>query len=433
MAPRSPQLHHALRAFTLGAFAYLLRELDDAAASLPFAFEEHDRRGGPALYEYRPLVAVVRRGARRSPSWPRGRAASRSRSSAASRRLRSSPAPTPDAIPPTTTRSSAPSCSTCSSRVAEACGGFDWDDECLRPRLRRARALALRRAPHVHRGRAARRPLGGDAARACATAMRVRAGRRRRARAALARGQGLLPPGFGREPDRYCVRRATALGLDAGEDVPDAPAEIADAVSRAPARDRGAARGRARCSSRRSTAGRTGFGRCCRSPRPAARRADAARRVPRRASRRELLVRLGLADADTALAEALDRWELSLFQHEPFRSEQLRAALEALLGDDVAAAAVGAARDRAARLAPTLHRRADARSPTASLPPSRRPRPCGARSSRRSRTASGTRCSRGLDARAARRRPADAIRARRSAPHAEPRRRAPTLAVSRRC
>jgi hypothetical protein len=46
----------------------------------------------------------------------------------------------------------------------------------------------------------------------------------------------------------------------------------------------------------------------------------------------ELLVRLGLADADTNLAEALDRWELSLFQHEPFRSEQLRAALAALLG-----------------------------------------------------------------------------------------------------
>jgi hypothetical protein len=46
----------------------------------------------------------------------------------------------------------------------------------------------------------------------------------------------------------------------------------------------------------------------------------------------ELLVRLGLADADTHLAEALDRWELSLFQHEPFRSEQLRASLAALLG-----------------------------------------------------------------------------------------------------
>jgi hypothetical protein len=46
----------------------------------------------------------------------------------------------------------------------------------------------------------------------------------------------------------------------------------------------------------------------------------------------DLLSRLGLADADAALAEALDRWELSVFQHEPFRSEQLRAAMRALLG-----------------------------------------------------------------------------------------------------
>nr|MBA3427075.1 hypothetical protein [Actinomycetota bacterium] len=33
------------------------------------------------------------------------------------------------------------------------------------------------------------------------------------------------------------------------------------------------------------------------------------------------------------LAEALDRWELSLFQDEPSRSEQLRGSLAALLGE----------------------------------------------------------------------------------------------------
>jgi hypothetical protein len=48
---------------------------------------------------------------------------------------------------------------------------------------------------------------------------------------------------------------------------------------------------------------------------------------------RELLGRLALADADAPLAEALDRWELSLFQNEPFRSEQLRGSLVGLLGD----------------------------------------------------------------------------------------------------
>jgi hypothetical protein len=46
-----------------------------------------------------------------------------------------------------------------------------------------------------------------------------------------------------------------------------------------------------------------------------------------------VLARLGLADADEPLAEALDRWELSLFQHEPFRSEGLRGSLAGLLGD----------------------------------------------------------------------------------------------------
>src|SRR5207244_7369017 len=47
----------------------------------------------------------------------------------------------------------------------------------------------------------------------------------------------------------------------------------------------------------------------------------------------KLRARLALADDDTRLGEALDRWELSLFQSEPFRSEQLRAALVSLLGE----------------------------------------------------------------------------------------------------
>jgi hypothetical protein len=55
VAPRASHLHHALRSFALGAFAFLLRELEEGD-QLPFAFEEHVQRGGPALYEYRPLV-----------------------------------------------------------------------------------------------------------------------------------------------------------------------------------------------------------------------------------------------------------------------------------------------------------------------------------------------------------------------------------------
>jgi hypothetical protein len=42
---------------------------------------------------------------------------------------------------------------------------------------------------------------------------------------------------------------------------------------------------------------------------------------------------LAVADDDPQLGEALDRWELSLFQGEPFRGEQLRHALDSALGD----------------------------------------------------------------------------------------------------
>ena len=67
MAVRAPQLQLALRSFTLGAFAFLLRELDDGA-ELPVAFVEHEHAGGPALYEYRPLVrAFVEERASRPP------------------------------------------------------------------------------------------------------------------------------------------------------------------------------------------------------------------------------------------------------------------------------------------------------------------------------------------------------------------------------
>jgi hypothetical protein len=47
----------------------------------------------------------------------------------------------------------------------------------------------------------------------------------------------------------------------------------------------------------------------------------------------DLRERLPLADDDRELGDALDRWELSLFADEPFRSAQAREALTALLGN----------------------------------------------------------------------------------------------------
>src|SRR6266566_1266438 len=46
----------------------------------------------------------------------------------------------------------------------------------------------------------------------------------------------------------------------------------------------------------------------------------------------DLRQKLTLADADRELGEALDRWELSLFSEEPFRTAQVRDALTCLLG-----------------------------------------------------------------------------------------------------
>jgi hypothetical protein len=328
VASRSPQLHHALRAFTLGAFAYLLRELDEAGESLPFAFEEHETKDRPALYEYRPLVRdfVETHEARL-----RGREDALialeelGREPAAGIYARAHAGRDPsedDALFRTVLVDLL-------IRVAEACGGFDWDDDAFdRSYAELERSLFGERrsytavAPLVGLSTGVQRELGAS--------LRVRAA----ADGELARhwpeAKGLLPPGFGREPDRYCVIELRA-GLDAGEDVPDAPAEIADAVSAIRlATDAPLAAGPVLF----ETLDGRPYG--IRSVLPIAATqppGDPTRldefRAPLAA---ELLVQLGLADTDTHLAEALDRWELSLFQNEPFRSEQLRAAFAALLG-----------------------------------------------------------------------------------------------------
>jgi hypothetical protein len=53
--PRSPHLFRALRAFCLGAFFELGRELE-SGADVPVSLEEHGGPNRPTLYEYRPLI-----------------------------------------------------------------------------------------------------------------------------------------------------------------------------------------------------------------------------------------------------------------------------------------------------------------------------------------------------------------------------------------
>jgi len=329
VAHRAPQLHLALRAYTLGAFAFLLRELDDAGESLPFAFEEHERRDGPTLYEYRPLVGefVEARAARL-----RGR----EDALIALEELRREPTAAiyarahagrelseDDALFRTVLLDLL-------RRVADACGGFDWDDDAFE----REYAELERSLFGERRAYTAVAPLVGvttGVQRVLADGLRIRA----IADGELARhwpeARGLLPAGFGREPDRYCVVEVHG-SLEAGADTPDAPAEMADVVS----------------ALRLATAAPVAAGPVLFETldgRPFGIRPVlpiAATQPPGEPTRldefrgglaAELLVRLALVDADTNLAEALDRWELSLFQHEPFRSEQQRAALDAVLGE----------------------------------------------------------------------------------------------------
>jgi hypothetical protein len=326
--PRSPQLHHALRAFTLGSFAYLLRELDEAGESLPFAFEEHESRNRPALYEYRPLVRdFVETHAPRL----RGREDAAialeelAREPAAGIYARAHAGRDPsedDALFRTVLVDLL-------IRVAEACGGFDWDDASfdgaygeLERSLFGERRSYSAVAPLVGVSAGVQRELGAS--------LRVRAAADGELSRHWPEAKGLLPEGFGREPDRYCViELRAALGAD--DDVPDAPAEIADAVSAIRlATDAPLAAGPVLFETLdgRPYGIRPVLPIAATQPPGEPTRLDEFR-APLAA---ELLIRLGLADADTNLAEALDRWELSLFQHEPFRSEQLRAALAALLG-----------------------------------------------------------------------------------------------------
>jgi hypothetical protein len=328
MAVRAPHLHLTLRAFCLGAFVFLGRALEEGD-DLPFAFEEHVQRGGPALYEYRPLVRTfvesrasalaTREDARialdellREPA-----AAIFARAHAGSR-------PTEEqALFRTVLVSLLIS-------TAEGCGGFDWDDVAFE----RAYAELERSLFGTARAYAAVAPLIGISV---ITQVELGSGIRLRAAATgeLAHhwpeAQGLLPPGFGREVDRYCVIELERA-LEPGEDPPDSPAELADAVSAIRL-----------ATAAPVAAGPVLFERLDWRPfgiRPVL--PISATQPPGEATRldsfraeltAELLAKLGLADSDAPLAEALDRWELSLFQNEPFRSEQLRGSLAGLLGD----------------------------------------------------------------------------------------------------
>jgi len=307
---RSTRLHDTLRRFCLGAFAAW------HGTELPFAFEEHGTYGRPTLYEYRPLVRgfiEAHAGALRERDDVRQ----------ALEELRREPA---SAIYEDVYRSVLVPLLV---RTAEGCGGFDWDDVAFE-RAYEELEESLYGDGHSYGAVA---PLIGVSIGAneieLGDGVRVRHAVSGELSAMWPESAGLLPRDFGREPDRLCLLE---LARPVDVEVPDTPGELADAVTalrlavEAPV-----------------AAGPVLFERLDWRPygiRPVlpiaatAPPGEPTRIDPFRAGvAAKLRPLLGVADSDAALGDALDRWELSLFQGQPFRGEQLRHALDAALGN----------------------------------------------------------------------------------------------------
>jgi hypothetical protein len=316
VALRAPHLYESLRAFCLAAFAA------ERGAQVPFAFEEHASPNGPSLYEYRPLVrGFVDEQAPTLRRLPDARNAiddlKREPAAAIFARAHAGLSQAPDdalfrsiLLPMLTW-------------TAERCGGFDWNDDAFDAAyadfelsLFGTARTYLAVAPVVGVSSGSDADLGGGI-----TLRPTVAGE-------LAelwpQAQGLLPPEFGRDVDRLLV---LTLGreLQADEDAPDAVSALRLATGGAIA------------------AGPVVFERLDYRPlRIAPILPIAATQPPGEAIRldqlrarlaAELRERLTLADSDRRLGEALDRFELSLFAEEPFRSAQVRESLECLLGE----------------------------------------------------------------------------------------------------
>ena len=333
---RAPHLYESLRAFCLAAFAV------ERGAQLPFAFEEHATRDGPSLYEYRPLVrGFVEEQSptlRRLPD-ARNAIADLQREPAAAifARAHSGIGDTGDEalfrsilLPMLTW-------------TAERCGGFDWQDEAFEAAYRDLeRTLFGTARTYVALAPVVGLSAGRDADLGAGITLRPIVSRE--ISSLWPEARGLMPPDFGRDIDRLLVLELQReLDHDEAEP-PDAAAELADAVSALRLATAGAI-----------AAGPVVFERLDFRPLRVAPLLPIAATQPRGEPARldgirarltaDLREKLTLADDDRGLGEALDRWELSLFSEEPFRSAQLREALTCLFGVDggVWAAAIRAA------------------------------------------------------------------------------------------
>ena len=308
---RAPHLHSALRGFCLGAFALFSRDVEQGA-EIPFVFEEHDARDRPTLYEYRPLVRnfVEARG---------GRLLARGDTAIALDALGREPAAAIFARAHAGAHADHALFRTVLlplvADVAEACGGFDWDDDAFD----KAYALLEHSLFGEKRAYAAIAPLVGVEAGGTVPlgdGLRVRHAADGELVAHWPDAAKLVPDSFGRETDRMCVLEVERTMPPEGGDPPDAPGEIADAITALRLATSGPI-----------AAGPVLFERLDWRPfgvRPVL--PIAATQPPGQPTRldvfrgetaRVLITKLGAADVDRELGDALDRWELALFQDGP--------------------------------------------------------------------------------------------------------------------
>jgi hypothetical protein len=314
-----------MRAFCLAAFAA------ERGAQIPFAFEEHTTREGPSLYEYRPLVrGFVEEQSPTLRRLPDARNAiddlKREPAAAIFARAHAGIGDTGDEalfrsilLPMLTW-------------TAERCGGFDWQDEAFdaayadleRTLFGTARTyVAL--APVIGLSAGTDADLGGG--------IMLRPIVSGEISSLWPEAQGLMPTEFGRDVDRLLLLELKRELEPEESEPPDAAAELADAVTALRLATAGAI-----------AAGPVVFERLDFRPLRISPLLPIAATQPRGEGTRldkirarlaaDLRGKLTQADTDRELGEALDRWELSLFSDEPFRSAQIRESLTCLLGGD---------------------------------------------------------------------------------------------------
>jgi hypothetical protein len=327
-APRSPDLFRALRAFCLGAFFELGGELE-RGADIPVALAEHSGPDRPTLYEYRPLVGSfveayaqrlgLREDAREALTAVKDEPAAGIFARAhADEGVGEDEALRRTVLIPLLVR------------VAEGCSGFDWDDAVFE----RAYAELERSLFGQRRAYAALAPLVGLTAGGTielGRGVRVRPAASGELVASWPEANRLLPRDFGREIDRTLLLELEHDLDESACQTPDAATEFGLAVSALRLATPGAI-----------AAGPVLFERLDWKPygvRPVPPLAaqvppgEATRLDPFRARlAAELQTRLAGAPAEPDLLEALERWELALFHEGPLRADELREALEVVLG-----------------------------------------------------------------------------------------------------